>query len=123
MNAFINGFEKTAGGRAKAAKGVVDSLKEFAGKAQTAGRGYLSGMKASGNVALKEHLNPMTAVKHYQDAFNAKGLKNKMIAAGKALPSTIATGGYLYGGKKLYDKTLGGADATQSQSMSNYYYG
>lgn len=123
MNSFIHGFEKTAAGRgkAKAAKGFLESASDFFG-------GAAKGLKSSGDVALKEHLKPTTAWKGVQEALDVKGGKNEWarrgIAIGKALPAAGVTGGYLYGAKKLYDKTLGSPDSnSQSQYMLNSYYG
>lgn len=120
MSAFIHGFTKTANATSKGAE-FLAKAKNALSKTPEAVGSYLKGVRASGDVALKEHLNPMTAVKHYQDAWHGKTLADKMTSAGKALPSTIATGGYLYGAKKLLGKSKSDQETVQ-YAPTNYYY-
>jgi len=124
MNSFVKGFEKTAAGAA-AAKGWGETLKRGLVGAKQMGGGFMKGLKASGDVALKEHLSPGTALKHIQDATKGtlktqRGRQQIGEALGKAAPSVAATGAYAYGAKKLYDKTLGNSDQ-KSYAPGGYY--
>jgi hypothetical protein len=131
---FTSGFGKYAA--AKPAKGWMDTAKAVAGKAQEMGKGFVEGAGKSLDRPLKEHLNPMTAVKHVSDAAKGsggylkslqtgKGRKAMGEALGKAAPGAVVAGGYLAAGKKVYDKTLGAPESasTGGNYLSNSYYG
>jgi hypothetical protein len=131
---FRAAFQKSAGGVSSAAKGALETTKRLAAGAKEVGSGAVEGLKKSMNVPLGKHLN-MSGVSHVTDAAKAhggflnsfksrKGRAAMGEAMGKAAPSAAAGAGYLYGAKKVYDKTLGSSEKkNQSQYLDSYYNG
>lgn len=130
---FQAGFEKVAKGKAKAAKGFFDSVSRHLSHAGEVGSSAWQGLKNSGDVPLKKHLNPMSIVdnfeavsKQHKGLANALGSKKGRAAFGQALgksvPAIAATGTYAYGAKKLYDNTLGSRDDHNGNYMTNNMY-
>lgn len=117
---LANLFEKHAAAKpsAKAAKGILDTVSHYAGKAKDmatgAGKGAWSGAVASADDKIIKHLK-LEGLKHigegYEAMGQAKGLhaKSKAFAhgLGKAAPSLAAGAAYLGAAKKVYDVATG----------------
>ena len=114
----------------KVPKSIMDHIGEWAGKAKDVakggGKGFWEGASKSTGDTIGKHLK-LEGLKHigegYEAMGKAKGLEGKAKAfahgLGKAAPSLAAGGAYLYGAKKVYDKTLGSDDS----KVTNNYYG
>lgn len=125
---ILRTFEKSASFTGALKRGLVMGKQLIRGGKNSGGA--LRGIGQAGNDTLKSALNPMTGVRHLQDAAKAQGgfvkgfssRQGRMAmgeALGRAAPSLAAGGAYAYGAKKVYDKTIG--DARQEQPQQVYY--
>lgn len=127
MARFHIGFVKEA---ATKSKGIIDSITSAAKHTKDLAGAAAKGFASSGDSTIKDALK-LKQLHHVSDAVGqaggmgkalgtSKGRKLLAQGVGKAAPSIAAGSAYLYGGKKLYDKTLSGGGDTSSQQA---YYG